>query len=653
MESRYSLTHRSDIQGLRAIAILLVVLGHAHVPGFAGGFVGVDVFFVLSGFLITGILVREYRQSGRIVYTAFLARRLRRLFPALVVMLVSVMLVAPVVLAGYEFAEQTASASFAATWTSNFFFTFSDKNYFSQFQAHDLFLHTWSLGVEEQFYVLWPALLLVLLELSRRKEKPVPSFGWMLTGLGGLFVASLLVNLHWSVVHPIWSFYMVPSRIWQFAIGASIFVWTEDGKTGKEFLRNKQNELQVIGLGLIIASGLALDRNMTYPGYWALLPSIGTAMVIVSGGVRLGADSPGMLSNPVLVWIGDRSYSWYLWHWPVLILGFSWFSSPGFVVTSGLVVFSLVLAFISYRWVELPIWKGRLSNAAPVKVIPITLTVMVLAVVAFPRFHAVTGFDENSPESGKILSARSDAPVIYRLGCDSWYVSDELHPCVADNPQATKTLVLFADSVGAQWFSMLPGIYKTPPWRFIVLTKSSCPIVDEDFFYARIGKVFKTCSRWRRKAVDYLASLKPDVIYIGSDTTYGFNREQWLQGTDRILKRLAATAGEVVIVPGTDPLDIDGPGCIEKKSRKSCIRKLPAQNHVKRVSEYLQKVATKYSNVRVLPMNDLVCPNRICSAQTSSGMIVYRDNKHLTDSFVRSLIPKIREKLKKAGVIPG
>lgn len=651
MDTHFQLTHRSDIQGLRAIAILLVVLGHAQVPGLAGGFIGVDVFFVLSGFLITGILMREYRTTGGIAYPAFLARRLKRLFPALIVMLVAVMLIAPVLMSGYEFSQQSASAPYATTWTSNFFFTFSDKDYFSALQARDLFLHTWSLGVEEQFYIVWPASLLVALTFSAWRVNGEAARKRMLLLLGALFVGSLVLSLYWGSAHPLWSFYLMPSRIWQFALGALLFVWVDGNVAGKEQIAARRTVVSVAGLALILGSAALLHRNMTYPGYWALLPSLGAALVIAGGSFPKPSATDVVLSRPLLVWIGDRSYSWYLWHWPVLILGFAWLERPGPVVITGLVLLSLLLAALTYRYVELPFWKGRLSPVRPVRAIAISLFAMAVTVSGFHFAGSTFGLD--AARIKKIEIARKDGPGFYFHGCDSWYHNADLKPCIANASNATRTAVLIGDSIGAQWFSLLPGVYKTPGWRFIVLTKSSCPIVDEDFFYDRIGRVFKVCNKWRATAVDYLVSIKPDVIFIGSASTYGFSGKQWIGGSDRILKRLSKAAGQIVILPGTEQLYMDGPSCLEKKNKERCTRKTTPDSRVKTVAGYLQAAAMRYANVKVLDLNDLVCPDGICAAQDDAGQIVFRDSVHLTDTFVREQIPVVASRLKQLGFDPA
>jgi peptidoglycan/LPS O-acetylase OafA/YrhL len=284
-----SLNYRADIQGLRAIAIMLVVLAHAKVPGFSGGFVGVDVFFVLSGYLITGLLVSEYESKGSIQLAVFYARRLKRLLPALLVMLVIVVLMAFLLLSKQETVELISSVIYAATWTSNINFSLFTVDYFSELKARDLFLHTWSLGLEEQFYLVWPILILFMykkINFPFDKNDKRRQLAWM---LGGLFVSSFILSLYWLKYNPLWAFYMMPSRIWQFALGASVFVWCYKfdnkfaGNVSYGFWKTRIFAISVLGLVLIFGSAFLLHPRLAYPGTWAMLPSIGTALVIAGG----------------------------------------------------------------------------------------------------------------------------------------------------------------------------------------------------------------------------------------------------------------------------------------------------------------------------------------------------------------------------------
>ncbi len=199
---------------------------------------------------------------------------------------------------------------------------------------------------------------------------------------------------------------------------------------------------------------------------------------------------------------------------------------------------------------------------------------------------------------------------------------------------------------------MIPEIFSEPHWRTIVLTKSSCAIVDEDYYYPRIGKIYQVCTDWRNAVLDELDTLKPDVLIMGSAATYDFSETQWLEGSSRILKRVSKAAKKVFIIPGTPSLGFDGPGCVSQHlspegriDRRACLAKDRLQ-HVQSVTKILELTTNNFSNVYMLNLNDLVCPNENCNAISEEGVVIFRDSQHLTDSFVRAQIPFVRERLK-------
>ncbi|MGR9000290.1 MAG: acyltransferase family protein, partial [Gammaproteobacteria bacterium] len=618
--------YRPDLQGLRAISIILVVLTHAGVSFVPGGFVGVDVFFVLSGYLISGLLIQEYMNRGSIDLMQFIARRMRRLLPALFLMLSVVVLISSVLLSSYETWQQTASVAYASTWTSNLFFSLSTINYFEEIKAKDLFLHTWSLGVEEQFYLTWPLLILIIFTVLKKLPVGKHSRILVLTMLTVLVLGSLGLSWYWTQTNPLWSFYMMPSRIWQFALGAAAFVgFQPKGSPHKE---NSQlylsplwgRGLGALGIGLIFGAAAFLDANGTYPGFWAMLPSIGAVLIISAGHFNHAQTGRSILSHPSLVWIGDRSYSWYLWHWPLLMLGFSWGLQRNFTETTGLVALSFLFAILSYRYIELPFWKGHLSHAKPLRVILLSVLAMLTMIWCAQSYLKQPVSNDVQQNISYASRARSDLPIIYAYGCDAWYQNANVNPCIIGEASAPRTVILLGDSIGAQWFSVFPEIFRSPEWRVIVLTKSSCPMVDEDLFYSRIGKIYTVCTDWRNEVLNYLESIRPDIVFLGSAATYNFTRNQWVNGSTRILARLTKIASHVIVVPGTNQLSFDGPGCLERHissshvvrsqvCREDLSSKVPAT-----VAQYLDHAVKLFTNAKLLDLNDLICPNEQCSA---------------------------------------
>lgn len=664
MQSALKLPFRPDIQGLRAISIGFVVLNHTGIQFFSGGFIGVDVFFVLSGYLITGLLIQEHSSYGKINMLKFYARRLKRLLPALFCMLAISVLCASVLLSDYELTQQLASICFAATWTSNLFFSFTTAGYFAELRNKDIFLHTWSLGVEEQFYLVWPVLIALSFLLGKKiGGSQVLSFVAILV-LSSL--CSFGLSEYWTISNPIFAFYMMPSRIWQFALGAFVYIWAGRNKNNVvnrhplTLMFIRKGYLGLFGIGLIFGSAVFFHSNMPYPGVWAVLPSMGALLLIGAGLLDSSNSISRVLAHPSLVWIGDRSYSWYLWHWPVLMIGASVGMRWRADTAAGLVVLSLFIAMLSYRFVELPFWKGKFSNISHTRVILLSLLAMLILIWASQNHLRSVQVRSEGQAASFVNRARSDFPIIYGMGCDAWYANANVQPCIFGDNNYQKTVVLMGDSVAGQWFSLLPEIFRSPVWRTIVLTKSSCPMVDEDFFYARIGKIYTVCNEWRDAVIEYLNSIQPDIVFLGNTAANNFSETQWVEGSERVFLRLSKIAKQVIVLPGTYALSFDGPSCLEHNlpsllsnkegSPHICAEQVSNAEQVGKVVGYLERAANRFSNVNLLNLNDLLCPSGICSALGVEDLVVFRDSQHLTDKFVRRQVPIVRERLKVLGI---
>lgn len=651
--SAYRLGYRGDIEGLRALAILLVVAAHANVPGLAGGFVGVDVFFVLSGYLISGLLIQEIDASGDFRFAAFYARRLRRLVPALLFMLLVTCVLAWLLLIPLDQLGQAKAASGAALWLSNFYFAFSNLNYFSPDAKSNLFLHTWSLGVEEQFYIVWP-LLIMLVAGAWQGAKRKPRTTRLKIAMPVVFVLSLGLCLWWTSHAPHLAFYMMPSRAWQFALGALVFAYFGSPREPESASANPTSPGRIVlslagwlGIAMILLAAAILNDHTAYPGAWALLPSIGAALAIAAGSTatRFGVDR--LLSLRFLQNLGRISYSWYLWHWPVLLLGATVVSMSSGWHRLGLVLLSLLFAVVSYRFVEAPIRRMKLLLVRPRVTVVAGVSLAAIAGLLTVQWYSASMKEMKSPEQARYLLAEWDAPVIYNMGCDDWYSSARVTVCEFGSTQAHHTAVLLGDSVGAQWFPAIRAVYDKPGWRLLVMTKSACPIVDEPIFYQRIDHIYVTCSTWRRNALARIASLKPDVVILGSTYTYDYTKSQWISGTRDILNTLSPVADHIYILRSTPMLAFDGPTCLAPRSflfRLLAGHRTCSQSADNRLSDevfsWLNAAARRFPNTSVVDMTDAVCPNGKCQAQRD-GMIVYRDDRHLTATFIKSLAPSL------------
>lgn len=642
-----SLGFRADIEGLRAIAILLVVAAHAKVPGLAGGFVGVDVFFVLSGYLITALLVGEYLSSGRVGLVAFYARRFRRLLPALLVMLLLSSIAALFILSSSEQIAQSMAAASAALWLSNFHFAFAELDYFGGDAEKNLFLHTWSLGVEEQFYLFWPLLIISVFAVSRRLARgaEISFLKWSMTAI---VVFSFAISLRLLERSPELAFYMMPSRAWQFALGALTWLCFRSESVDSSRLIFA---LGWLGLSLIVSAALLLDSHADYPGLWSLLPSLGAAMVLVAGVAPIPNGVGRWLGVNALQSIGRVSYSWYLWHWPILLLGIALMGSGSSTSRVFLVVFSLFIAILSYRLIEAPArGYGRLIAVPRVSIYVAVLMMLGVSLLS-DRWTRLAQEWVNSPQQARFLSAKIDRPTIYAMGCDDWIDSTEVKFCSFGRGDAPRTVVLMGDSIGAQWFPAVEKAFSGDDWRILVLTKSACPMVDEYVFYQRIRREYVECAEWRQQALLELVNMKPDVLILGSSATYSFTKVQWIEGTGRVLARVADHVGAVYLMRGTPWLPFDGVDCLSNKyaTPLKIFLNSPCDAPVGRVVDdvwnWLTMAAASYANVRTLDMNDQVCPGGVCSAELE-GRVVFRDSGHLTASFVSGLAPALEEKMK-------
>lgn len=343
MATPHSIEYRPEIDGLRALAVIPVLLFHAGF-GFPGGYAGVDVFFVISGYLIGSVILKE-AQAGTFRFSAFWTRRLRRLFPSWAVVVVATTIAATLCLIPPHLESFGDSLWYQPALAANIYF-WKQTGYFEIASEFQPLLHTWSLALEEQFYLLLPLVLLPLIRLGQH---------WVRGVLIGFIVISLGVSIYFSIRFPGFAFFMLPSRIWELDIGVLLALMSKRG-----FRHHRMNELGgVIGIALILSSYFFFDLNTPFPGYAALLPCLGAALVIHTNGSRL-CSSGRFLSHSAAVRVGKISYPLYLWHWPVIVfLKYLWIEEPPGVAMVGALLLSGVFAWSTYQWIEMPVRSRR------------------------------------------------------------------------------------------------------------------------------------------------------------------------------------------------------------------------------------------------------------------------------------------------------
>jgi peptidoglycan/LPS O-acetylase OafA/YrhL len=627
---------RPDIEGLRAIAILTVVAYHAGVPGFQGGYIGVDVFFVLSGYLITGLLVKEMETKGRIDLRAFYARRIRRLLPAstlalLVTIIVTYLVYSPIEQRGLP---QTALAT--AAYVSNLYFARTATDYFRPAGETNPLLHTWSLGVEEQFYVLWPVLVMIALRYGGRRR--------LLSVMVAVAFLSFGLSVWLTSFRPPWAFFSSPTRAWEFALGALavLLPGLHSARAGRL--------IGWLGLAVTLVGAVMLGSNISYPGWAALLPVLGTVAVLRSG---TSTPTGKLLSARIFQFFGRLSYSWYLWHWPVLVLAATW-GVVSLPVRIGLAVLSLGIAGLSHKLVENPIRFHPLLLRRSTYALAMGAGLTIFGTGAALVFRELSYRAAESPAQARFTKARQDVPVIYRDKCLADAFATDLKECVYGKKDSATTVVLFGDSYAAQWFPALQSIAESEGWRLVTLFKAACSPVDASYVYPLIGRRYTECEQWRASAFERIKEIRPSLVVVGHSALYLgssplVSPPSWLDGVGRTLDALHQSGARVVYLRGTPAPSIDVVACLARGAWQSAWLRSSACTFERHsalndeVSKSERQIAAT-SQTTYVDMTEYICPGEICEPERD-GLIIYQEGGHLAVQFVNHLTPVVKRSL--------
>lgn len=627
---------RPDIEGLRAIAILTVVAYHARVPGFKGGYIGVDVFFVLSGYLITGLLVKEMETKGRIDLRAFYARRIRRLLPASTLALFVTIIVTYLVYSPIEQRGLPQTALATAAYVSNLYFARTATDYFRPAGETNPLLHTWSLGVEEQFYVFWPVLVMIALRYGGRRR--------LLSVMVAVAFLSFGLSVWLTSVRPPWAFFSSPTRAWEFALGALgvLLPGLHSARAGRV--------IGWLGLAVILVAAVMLGSNIPYPGWAALLPVLGTVAVLRSG---TSTPTGKLLSARIFQLFGRLSYSWYLWHWPVLVLAATWgvISLP---VRIGLAVLSLGIAGLSHKLVENPIRFHPLLLRHSTYALAMGVGLTIFGTGSALVFKGLSHRAAESPAQARFTKARQDVPVIYRDKCLADAFATDLKECVYGKKDSATTVVLFGDSYAAQWFPALHSIAESEGWRLVTLFKAACSPVDASYVYPLIGRRYTECEQWRASAFERIKEIRPSLVVVGHSALYLgssplVSPPRWLDGVGRTLDALHQSGARVVYLRGTPAPSIDVVACLARGAWQSSWLRSSActfERHAAlndEVSKSERQIAAT-SQTTYVDMTEYICPGEICEPERD-GLIIYQEGGHLTVQFVNHLTPVVKRSL--------
>ena len=638
-----SQSFRPDIEGLRGIAVLLVVAFHTRVPGFTGGFIGVDVFFVLSGYLITSLLVKEIERTGRLDVVQFYARRARRLLPASALVLLSTILVSRFVFSPLEQEEFTRTARATALYLSNIWFLRNAGDYFAAAVETNPLLHTWSLAVEEQFYLVWPALLL----LAMRGRQPRLRLALV---MAAVIVVSLTSSVWLTWVNRPWAFYSSPVRAWEFAVGGLICLLPSAVMAAKQ-------RLPVLigwsGLAAIILGAVAFTESTSFPGVAAILPVAGTAAVLAAGSAR-GGGLQRLLNTAPLQHLRRLSYSWYLWHWPVLVLGAVLIPSMSLFGRLACALLSLGLSITTYVAVENPVRFHRLLVPRPAFSLGLAVLLTGAGYSGSNVMNGIAHSDSLSPEQLPYTSAAEDRGADYLGGgmCQYWRVGTQPEECYFGEQASGTTVVLLGDSHAAQWLVPLERISRDRGWRLVAILKSACPAASVPVFNFDLQREFYECTRWREAALRRVIQLRPAAVILGSaafgyvaHTPMPLTARQWTAGQRRSVAVLDSAGIHTLVLHDTPRPGFDVPTCLARAAasnralRSACV--MDRANALD--SRVLRSDLAALRGLRHATLVDL--SEQFCDAASCrpiiDGVVVYRDDHHITATFAARLTSEL------------
>ena len=653
-----SATFRPDIEGLRAIAILLVVGYHAAVPGLSGGYVGVDIFFVLSGYLITGLLVRDINETGTVDFRRFYARRARRLLPALTLTLLVTVIASAAIYPPVEVKQgglATAAVSTAA-YTSNLYFAGWGADYFAADPEKNPFLHTWSLSVEEQFYLFWPLFIIFALKVPAFQNPQKTNGRRLLPWMATAVVLSFTLSLYLTAVRHSWAYFTSPTRAWEFALGGFVVLLPQAGAffgIPRNGLLNRWiSALQLdvdkstvpfgwMGLGGICLAAVAFGKKTFFPGFAVLLPALSTILVLRAGTSRVTNSLVRVLRVRPLQEIGRLSYSWYLWHWPVLVLGSALIPAPSLSVRAGLVGFSLGLSALSYRLVENPIRSARKLAGSHRYAFAMAGLLTVLGIGASFAWKQTSTRKAMEPAQLRFTLANNDfAASLLNDKCTTDVFEVKLKACAFGAETTSPPIVLFGDSHAAQWFPALEPISKKRGFRLVPIVKLGCPAVDAPLFDRNLGRFYTECDEWHKTAINKIQQLQPVLTIVSSFEGYALGDDEWRNGIKSVLQNLSESSQKVLVLRDTPSANFDIPSCLAYRlwrpsfiPSRSCVFSAPQTS---KVYEFQLSAEAQLKNVLTADMSDSICPHEICTGLLN-GLVMYRDSDHLTASFVRTL----------------
>ena len=655
---------RGDIEGLRAVAVGLVLWYHAGLPWISGGFAGVDVFFVISGFLITSQLVREVERSGTVSLPRFYARRAKRLFPAAFTVLAATAALVWLVFPKTTWRDFGGDIAASAAYLINWRLADRSVDYLAEDVGASPVQHFWSLAVEEQYYIIWPLLILALALLIRRYRLRTRSV--LAVALTALI---LLPSLAWSVyltgADPARSYFVTTTRLWELAIGALVAI---AATAAPRIPRAVAIALGWAGLALITTGALTQSTATPWPGTAAAVPTLGAAAVILAG-FAAGPNGPTrILGTRPMVWVGGLSYSLYLWHWPLVVAAEE--IRPGSTLAP---IAAVLLAFLpswaANRWIENPIRHAPLFaiRARPALALGLSLSragvVAGLAVAwstptvrtadpALVPGGSVLGV--NSPDPAKVdqtpaamtpepVDATSDVPEAYAQNCQVGAEETDVRSCTFGVQNGSTTVALVGDSKILQWLPALEEIGQDKGWKVVTWTRSACP------FSATLAtpgdSAAHRCRDWGEELIDRLTGAdRPDLVITSAVRSSGM-RSAGEPGTSKELadgyveywNRLHESGVPVLALSDTPQPGREIYECVAENP-DTYMTDCQGKGGDGLGTPALRSAAEQAAGTSWFDVTPWICPGGTCWP-VIGDVLVYRQGSHVTATYARTLAP--------------
>ncbi|WP_353618193.1 acyltransferase family protein [Phycicoccus sp. SLBN-51] len=670
---------------MRAVAVLLVMVYHAGLPFLPHGYLGVDVFFVISGYLITSLLLRELAATGHISWPQFLARRARRLLPAAMLVLVFIATTTWLLIPGRRGREIGGDIVGAALYVVNWVLAGRSVDYLAKDTQPSPVQHYWSLAVEEQFYVIWPLCLVLLVFVLRRFRPRVlargPGHSPSLRAIGILLAAIAVPSLAYSVWHtitvPAHAYFATTTRVWELGVGAALAIWAVDQHPHRVRFGGV---LGWVGLAVVVGTAFLLPDTAGWPGAWALLPTLGTAAVILSGWGE-GSQGPGrLLSLRPLVWVGGLSYSLYLWHWPLRVFADELW--PGGTARAWAVLLSVVPAYLGYRLVERPVHHTPRLARSTRRSLTLGAALSLVGVLAgIPLITAPAVFETKPPTgalppleqlgAGTLGETPSADPAAYAVDDWGWLTPDperagedrpsaDVDRCQVDERTSTPvrcefgvkdgplTIALVGDSKALQW---LPALERAAPgqgWRIITYGKSSCAFAAGTTELSRAH--YQSCDDWNEAVIRQLVADPPDLVVTSTQADAALRGDKVSRSAlvDYLARRWKGLqrAGVPVAVIGDNPgspSDLDS--CMARNPRHLTRCAFDRETALANTGLDAQRAAAlKAPGVELIDLTPWICPVERCPVAIGH-VVIHRAGDHITATYAATLGPQIARQL--------